>query len=193
MEGLILEPEKHQYFWEGKRVPGITEIIKTLGLTKDTTYIDPYFATRGIAAHKAIELYLGDNLDEQTLDESYRGYFEGFKAWWTKTKKSVRCATEISLYSQRLNFAGTLDLVLDDMIVDYKTSKDVDPASELQGAAQQMLWGENCNELLPFRVLQLFKDGTFRLIDYDPMNPNLWENTMGLYAWFKKAHPRSIK
>lgn len=191
MEGLTLNVDTHEYAWQGTPVPGISKIIQTLKLSKDMSFVDPYYAQRGIATHKAIELYLKSNLDELSLDEAYRGYFEAFKKWWQDKKASKIQAIEESLYSERLAFGGTLDLVYDDMIIDYKTSKDVDPATELQGAAQQILFGEYKKVILPFRVLQLFKDGTFKFVDYDPISPNLWDGVMELYRWYKKAHPRA--
>lgn len=189
-EGLTFEPREHRYYYGGKEVPSVSSIIKRIGLGKDYGMVNPWYAERGTAVHKAIELYLHGKLDEGSIDENYKGHFEGFKAWWQDKDPAQVLAVELPLYSARLNFAGTVDMVYGEMIYDFKTSKDPDPASELQGAAYQHLWGEYHGLGFPFRVLQLPGDGSFREIDYKTEDPALWQSCMSLYRWHLKAHKR---
>lgn len=188
--GLTFEPVEHKYFHNGVELPSVSSILKVLGFTKDYSMVDPWYAARGTATHKAIELYLRGELDESSVDPSYRGHFEGFKLWWKDKDPNKILASELSLCSARLKFAGTLDLVYGETIYDFKTSKNPDPVSELQGSGYQTLWGEYHGIDFPFRVLQLPGDGSFKEIDYRTQDPTLWESCMSLYRWLIKAHPR---
>lgn len=183
---LEFDPEKHEYRVGGIVKPSISGILKSLNLSKDYTGVDPFYRDRGIAVHKAIEFWLKDELDETSIDAICHPFFTGFQNWWKDEKldrHQIR-AVEEPLYSQRLDFCGTLDLVIGEVIVDYKCSKSPDPVSELQGALQQVLWAENEDAiLLPFRVLQLPGDGSYKVIDYKTKDPNLADSIISLYNW----------
>ena len=187
---LEFNEAEHVYTVDGIVRPGITDILKKTGISKDYDGVDPFYRDRGIAVHLAIKFFLKGTLDESTLDPVCVPYLEGFKSWWTEAPLRRVQASEMPLYSERLGFCGTLDLVTAGTILDMKCSKDPDPASEVQGAAQQVLWFDNFNFQLPFNVLQLPGDGTFKLIDYRQDHPiKLWESVMEVYKWKCKAYP----
>lgn len=191
---LEFDEASHTYTVDGVVRPGITDILKKSGISKDYDGVDTFYRDRGTAVHLAVKFFLKGTLDESTLDPICVPYLEGFKAWlysFPETTDLLK-ASEIPLYSQRLGFCGTLDLVFNGFIFDMKCSKDPDPASEVQGAAQQILWEENFGVGLPFRVLQLPGDGTYNVINYAervPASPNLWEGVMEVYRWKCKAYP----
>lgn len=181
-EGLTFDEVKHQYFFDGKPVPGVNEILKTVGLSRDYTNLDPFYRDRGIAVHKAIELAVSGTLDENTIDPIIRPYFDGALKF-LDTLPDPPQAVEERQYSKRLNFAGTLDMVAGDTIIDFKCSKSPDPVSELQGCAYQTLWGEKVGIIVPFIVIQLPGDGTFKVINYKTKSLNLWDSVMEIYNW----------
>lgn len=186
---LEFDEANHVYSVDGVVRPGITEILKKTGISKDYEGVDPFYRNRGIAVHLAVRFWLNGTLDESTVDPVCVPYLEGFKKWFeAQEDKDVR-ASEMALYSPSLGFCGTLDLVVGNMILDMKCSKDPDPASEVQGAAQQFLWEENFDVGLPFRVLQLPGDGTYNIIEYKNTSPTLWDGVMEVYRWKCKAYP----
>ena len=81
--------DKHMYWVEieGAKqiVPSVSTIIGNI-LDLDNQYknIDPFYANRGTAVHKAIELLIAKNLDEESLDEEAlpetAGFFFGSNA-----------------------------------------------------------------------------------------------------------------
>lgn len=181
---------KHQYFIDGQKVPGVNEILKSVGLTKDFAGVDTFYRERGIASHKAIEYFIHGELDEETIDPVCAPYLEGFKKWWATIPVERRkgehsaTATEVRLYSEQYGFAGTIDLVLADGIWDYKCSKDPDKASELQGLMYEWLVFENFSHALPFNVLQLPGDGSYTPIEStESANWQLLDAVMRLYQW----------
>ena len=99
----------HTYTSDGAKVPSVSTIINDL-LGSDYSNIDPFYANRGTAVHKAIELYLSGSLDKASLDEHVSPYFEAFLKFEKETDFVVEEA-ELRIFSQRLWFAGTLDLI----------------------------------------------------------------------------------
>lgn len=189
---IEFDEEKHVYRVGGKKVPAVSDILKSIGISKDFTMVDPFYRDRGIAVHKAIEFYLEGDLDESQLDSVCVPYIDGFKKWWGERPYNMGLSKELRLYSQKYNFAGTLDLVLwdDGKIVDYKCSKSPDPASELQGVLYQQLVLENYQKVLPFSVLQLPGDGLFMEIKHLEPQSDLLEAIMRLYNWKKGNVPK---
>lgn len=177
---LSLDEEKHKYFWDGKEVPSVSAILKKVGLTKDFSGIDPFYAARGKALHKCIELYLKGTLDESSIDPILAPYFAGFLRYWASHKHQV-VDIEKPLYSETWKFAGTPDLVCENIIIDWKTSKDHDRAAELQGEGYKVLLGKP----IQFRVVQLPGNGLCEEFDYGE-GVKYWESIDTLYKWRTK-------
>ena len=58
-------------------VPSVSSILtEMLGL--DYAKINPFYADRGTAVHKAIELTHEDNLDESSVDEEVKPFLDGY-------------------------------------------------------------------------------------------------------------------
>lgn len=159
--------------------PRVTEIIKKVGLGKDFTGVDTFYRDRGTACHKAIELYLAGQLDESSIDESYKGHFAGFLKWWGDFKH-VKFQTEQHLENE--DYQGTIDLIMAEVIYDFKCSKSHDRVAEIQGAGYKKLAKNNG----PFIVVQFPGDGTYELTEYRaPVE--IWDATWTLYKWKTKT------
>lgn len=158
--------------------PRVTEIIRKVGLGKDFTGVDTFYRDRGTACHKAIELYLKGNLDEESIDESYKGHFEGFLKFWNEHKfESFK--TEVHLENK--DYQGTVDIISDHGIYDWKCSKSHDKVAEIQGAGYKKLAKSD----FPFRVVQLPGDGSYEIVEYESPIA-LWDATWELYKWKTK-------
>lgn len=182
---LTFDKEAHKYSWNGIEVPGVSEIIRATGQSKDWSEVPGFYRERGEAVHLAIRYYLEGSLDEESLDPVIRPYFDQFKAF-LGSQKSVGglILSENPYYSQRLDYAGTLDLVMNGAIWDIKCTKKLDKSSEwqynLQGAAYRHLAKENGIGELPFRLLILPGEGAAK--EYPLVAPlRAWENVIELY------------
>ena len=184
---LTFDSEKHYYFWNGKRVPGVSEILKTCGLGR--TYEDnergQFYRDRGIATHKCIQLSLKGTLDENSIDDNVAPYYKQAKDWFLRNLGGS-WETETMYYSMIFGFAGTIDLITDSHIYDWKCTKNVDPVAEIQGAFYKQLVLENTLTEMDFSVIQL--NGTDWPAEPIPMDASLElvSAVMTLYKRWKR-------
>src|ERR1035437_68029 len=103
---LRFEAEKHEYFIGKKKIPSVSSILQKVGLTKNYDGVDPYYRDRGVATHKAIELYLKGILDPTSLDIAIKPQFEAFLSYWDKHMKENILALEVPMVDLSAPFAG---------------------------------------------------------------------------------------
>jgi hypothetical protein len=178
---LRFDPDKHQYWIGKKRIPGVSEIMQKVGLTKNYDGVDPFYRDRGIATHKAIELHLKGILDPKTLDPAVQPCFEAFLAYWGNRSEPI-LALEKPMADENEEFAGTPDLVTSEAVYDWKCSKSHDRAAELQGQAYKLLVPDL---VIPHIVVELHSDGSFEPFNYGS-NSDEWQSVMMLYYWKTK-------
>lgn len=190
-EELRFDSIKHQYWIGKKRIPGVSEILQKVGLSKSYEGIDSFYRDRGIACHKAIELYLKGILDQTTLDDAIKPQFGAFLKFWNGRSEPI-LALETPMKSLSDSFAGTPDLITEVAIYDWKCSKNHDRVGELQGQAYKQLASNNAFGIngrgpihKPHIVVELHDDGTFSPFDYG-IQSDLWDCVMDLYEWRMK-------
>ncbi len=82
---LQFDPVEHRYMRNGVIVPGVTEILQSVGII-DTTWFTEESAWRGSVIHKCCELDdLGD-LDEASVVEEAKGYLEAWRLFKREMK-----------------------------------------------------------------------------------------------------------
>lgn len=181
---LTFDPEKHQYFLGKKRIPGVSEILQKVGLSKDFTGIDPFYADRGKATHLAIQYFLENRLDESSLDPVIVPYFEGFKKYYAEHPMGITQCEVRGIFGDE--FCGTIDCITEKEIIDWKCSKSHDKVAELQGEAYKLIERENRKPffgfLKSFKVVQFCGDGGYEVFDYGD-KVSLWPSVMDLYRW----------
>lgn len=190
---LSFNPEGHIYFWNGKEVPSVSSILKTIGITRDYERVDPFYRERGTYVHRAVEFHVKHTLDEESLDqENVLPYVQAFKKFESEEGYCVT-ETEVPLYSETYGFAGTLDHIskfkdrrfLRKGICDIKVTEKSDKAADLQLCAYAVLFHENFGQWPTFRmVLELHRDETAKPIFYQT-SPLIWKAVMELYTWKK--------
>ena len=89
MEAHLILNDLHEYFFEGKKIDGLTNTIKEAGLIRDN---DSWYLNRGIAIHSATEYYDKGTLDESTIDPQIQGYLN---SWITFRKDQHYTPVEI--------------------------------------------------------------------------------------------------
>ena len=151
----------HTYTYEGTKVPSVSTIINDL-LGADYTRIDPFYANRGTAVHKAVELHLQGRLDESSMDEHVTPYFEAFQKFESETGFKVE-ETELKVFSKPLWFAGTLDLIGTiggkQYLLDIKTGQKQKWHS-IQTAGYAIGYGD---EQIKRGAIYLAKNGSYQL------------------------------
>ena len=120
------DSEHHLYFMNGNLVHSVTEITGCLHNFGDIPKQKlEAAAKKGTAVHTAIQYYLENDLDENTLDEVIKPYLESFKQWYSYSNmKPVKL--EMIVGSLKLQYAGRFDCLMKDkannlIIVDWKT------------------------------------------------------------------------
>jgi len=143
MNKLHLDPEHHVYTFDKRTVPGVTSILQ------DNFGVKPYWsewhAQKGTAVHRAIALLVKDELDWESVDHRIIGRIKAFQLFLRESRYEV-LESEVSLFSARHQFAGTLDLVVDDgaadvIVIDIKPPS-AEPIVDLQLAAYSLLLEE---------------------------------------------------
>lgn len=188
---LTFNPEGHLYFWDGKVVPSVSEILKKIGITRDYVGVDDFYRQRGTYVHQAVVFHVEHSLDEESVDENVTPYLRAFQKYESREGYCVR-KTEVPLYSQKYGFAGTLDHLAEfkdsrfpgEGIADLKATEKFDKAADLQLCAYAVLYHENFGKWPAFRlVLELHGDETARPVFFDADPEILWQAVMTLWEW----------
>lgn len=167
---LKFDESTHTFTLDGVVIPSVTQILKKAGLIDDAWY-DMYYANKGTAIHKAVELFENDDLDEDSLDDEIKPYLGA----WIKFKLETDWRTaQTELQVHGIGYAGIVDLVgslnEEPAIIDLKSGSVVSPWWGLQLAAYVNAI-EIEVDLLPQRyALQLKNDGTYKLHEYKDRN-----------------------
>lgn len=164
---LTFDEVAHVYYWNGKRVPGVTTILQALhsfdGVPAD---ILKAAQERGTAVHLACEYLDKDILDEDSVDPAIADYVNGWRLFnieaaptWTHI--------EAQSFHKVMRYAGTVDRVGiiagEEWVIDIKTSIQSHAVWGLQTSAYaQALEKPNARR----GTVQLRKDGTYRLIEW---------------------------
>lgn len=169
--------DTHTYLLDGNPVPSVTEIIKPLvDVGRVPQEVLEYKRSLGKAVHKAIELHEQQNLDFDTLDQDALPFFE---AWLKFTQDTGFRAvlTEQIVWSEKLRFAGTLDILgargegHPDELLDAKCVWAMGSATGPQTAGYALALSESHGIKVKKRGgVQLLRDGTYKFHPFN--NPN---------------------
>ena len=172
---------KHQYFVDGVRYPGFSEIAAATGLIRPYTG-DPWYGERGTAVHAATELIDRGELDWTSVDTAISGFLDAYLLFRSEHYFDWK-HTEQSLSHPTYRYCGTLDRFLP--LLDVKTGAS-DPI-------QLEAYGEllRANGYDPGRVgymLYLNADGTYSLKThkYDRRLLGVWLSAVTVYHYRKE-------
>lgn len=142
---VFVEPDGHEYFLNGQRVPGVGEILRSSGIISYSgipEYVIERAANRGIAVHQAC-----DDLDHGRPDWWSDDPELGFRVnAWKQFKQDTGFEIELSehvVYSSRWNYAGTIDRagmirrgsITLPVVLDIKATWKLNPWTAIQLAA----------------------------------------------------------
>ncbi|MEK9207764.1 MAG: hypothetical protein AAB922_04730 [Patescibacteria group bacterium] len=152
----------HSYFVGGAKVPSVSEVIAPLS---DFSSVKPEIMRLacefGNNAHKTIEFYLNDELDEISLDPRLTDVLEQFKAWDVRLSayffRGADWIVEKRCFHPSLKYGGTPDIVVPGYaIIDFKTRKTNPIKDILQLTAYEAFYGKPGSHRLI--VLELYED-----------------------------------
>ncbi len=164
---LTFDKPRHEYRFNGVVLPSVTQILSML---TDMSMIPSEILERkrqiGTAVHAAIEIDLDPELelDADSIDESWAGYFAGWKRFQAESG-FVMTANEAYVHSAKFGYCGMLDLVgtlpkTGPALIDTKCVAVLYPSVGPQTSAYAMAYG------LPGikrYALQLTPDGRYNL------------------------------
>lgn len=198
---LTLDEESHQYYADGAPVPGVTHILNVLykypqGNDRPRRLIDASFF--GKVVHRACELDDRGTLDEGSLTQNVVPYVDG----WRLFKKDYNIGKkEIFLNEEKLisvmygnSFAGTIDRVIFDMIIDIKTSASHNPLTPIQLSGYELLYNENYPDYPARKRLEILlkRNGTYSPLKHtDSFDMNMFMSALNVYN-FKMVHGYAI-
>lgn len=164
---LTFDDASHTYFWNGKRVPGVTSILQALhnfnGVPADVLEAAQ---DRGTAVHLCCEYLDKGVLDEGSIDPAIAGYVDAWRLF-TAEMRPQWTHIEQQVYHPVMRYAGTVDRVGvlngKEYVLDIKTSIASHPVWGLQTAAYANAMDKKCALRA---TVQLRSDGTYRLIEW---------------------------
>lgn len=161
---LQFDAATHRYTLAGRDLPSVTQVLASVGII-DYSHLPPDVRSmaleRGRAVHEAIALDLEGDLDEESISE-IAGYVQAARS--ARRELGVDVAIdgwEIRRYHGTFLYAGTIDLLAGDVVVDWKTNQ-AEYWVRFQLAAYAALV---CGPLPPRRIervcVELHDDGTY--------------------------------
>lgn len=159
---LEFSEDRHEYRLNGKTLPGVTQVINAI---LPYWKVDDYYLQRGTATHYGCELFDQGRLDWKSVDPAIEPRIRAWEKFRREYPATIKCS-ERRMASERYQFAGTVDRVLDSesddtVICDLKNS--VSPQVFLQMAAYSILFTENAKEKPQAAVaVELQDDGNYR-------------------------------
>jgi hypothetical protein len=189
---LTFDASLHEYRWNGVRVPSVTQVLaQCIDFSMVSRDVMEAKGALGTAVHAACELDDANDLVEESVHDSVRGYLEGYRKF-KRDKVTKVIATEMPVYHALFGYAGKLDLLteFDDArwLIDWKTPLAINPATALQtagyvNALSRELTGEKGPSSIKRAALQLKADGTYRLHEFT--NPNDFSTFVSFVNVFK--------
>lgn len=192
---IDFNPDTHTYRLksDGKLIPGVSKILKSCGLIPSEIYKKhgQYFAVKGEVIHQTCALWLENDLDEDTLDESVKPYLGAF-IFFLKTTRFKPASWEELVYNENLNYAGRYDIIGElngkEVIIDIKTGH-IPKTTGLQLALYDMATRAHKTPIT-YRhrfALQLKEDQKFKLVEYQDINDYIVaESLVDVYHWKKR-------
>lgn len=193
MDGLAYNDELHEYRLDGNVVPSVTQVLEPVRLeTGGSDAQREYKRQIGKALDAAIQLSERQDLDYSTLSPEVLPYFEAWLAF--KRDTGFRpLLLQPKVYSRKLRFAGTLDLLgtrvpdslNPDELIDTKCTWAMDQVTALQTAGYAIAALESLGIRTKKRAgLQLLRDGKYKYHPFnDPNDEHVFKACLSIHAW----------
>ncbi len=181
---------EHIYTLRGRRIPSVSEILKSLNLRRDYKYATDEHLWRGTQIHKALEFHQKGTLNETILDPHISPRVEAWRRFEQETG-FIPWGWERPLLDDIWGIAGKPDVWgaahNEIWVVDYK-SGCVDPSEGIKLAAYETLLV--VNKLIPNNAcvrkmaVQLKPNRDYNLKTFDNEESiSMWYQARSLHNW----------
>lgn len=180
---LRFDADEHRYWLDGRELPSVTTVLKSVGIIDPSKYAGGDAALRGTYVHEALSMV---DLDTAALDERLRGFVAAWRLFIHQNNVEV-LSTEKRVYSRFHGYAGTRDCLVvfhgTCWVLDIKTG-----GRERWHGLQTMAYYK-CEDS-PYKgfykraAIYLNPDGTYRLDVHD--NPDDWDaflSALNIHKW----------
>jgi len=199
MESLVLDKEKHIYTYDGVVVPGVTDVLQSVGIV-DYSGVDAEILAAagdlGTNSHRACELSDKKTLDTDSLDRALIPYLNAWQAFLKEYGiKIEKKFIEKSFYSKHYGFAGTLDRAISyrELLIDIKSSAVLYKAIGPQLGGYKVLYEENTGLKIRHRWGVLLKpDSSYKVEEYkDSLDEQVFLSSLQVHKWKLKNGRRT--
>lgn len=188
MPKIVLNEAKHEYTADGRRVPGVSSILRKVGQT-NLQWVTEEGLERGRQVHKAVEFDIDDDLIDGSVSSEVLAKVEGFRKWRSVMGVKKIRESELHVFHPKLYYCGTLDLIAEvrgePWLIDLKSGTKED-WHRLQLAGYALAYeAERGGDRLPRAGLYLL-DGDFRWYAYrNPRDFDAWKACVTLANWME--------
>ena len=188
MGKIEFDAEKHEYTWEGQKIPSVSDILAPLSAERYGE-INPAVlqqaAARGTAVHEICEA-MDYGLDPE-IEPGLEGYAQAYSDFlrdyfpkWELIEQIVYYRVDGDVYTAPPLFCGTVDRygTIDDKpaVLDIKTYASLTTDSMISASCQTAMYRTAIFSAVPIEdlhkaeetrryLLHLKKDGSYRLVD----------------------------
>lgn len=172
---LTFDEEPHLYRVDGRVVPSVTQVLKSVYGDLIWPWANEFAMERGRRVHQALHYWILGDLDAKKLSDHIAGYVAAGIRFLQESgfeidKIDGRPASENRMFSAIYDFAGTADIFgalnRRKACVDFKTGEPGWACGPQTWAYSQM-WQEMYGEVVRDRYgLRLSEDGSYQLIPY---------------------------
>lgn len=167
---IQFDEEKHEYYCDGKRVPGVTEILSPItagGYSKINPAVLEHAAMKGTLVHEWCEMYDYGCADESVPSElapycaAYANFIRDYSPKWS--------AIEEIIYNPYAQYCGRVDRVgeigLKKSVVDIKTVASPSTKTHIAVCCQTAAYASAIGDVKERYALYLKPDCTYRLFN----------------------------
>ena len=188
-------------FWFGKQI--YWAVVANPTISEAEALAAPYetsgkAATRGTTVHDLIELYKHTG-EEKKPPSPFNKFIEAFYKW-VKDNDIEILEQEKTVFSEKHNFAGTLDLLVKNkqsgktFVVDIKTSKEgrIYPETALQVSAYFEALKEQGKQVDSIGAIGLSQKGNYTFQELEPCF-EIFLNCKSIWEWQNKDIIEALK
>lgn len=191
---ISFDEERHEYLVNGRKLPGITGILKARGEIDDIWFRVEH-ARRGSAVHLLTQLCDEGDLDPRSVDERLLPYASAWKDFLADTKAEMAEVPELLVAAPSLNYATRIDRVLRMTLpsglvrtttINIKSGAEM-KSHRLQTAGEVVAYSEWRGvrlSSLDRATVQLSPDGRYKLHRHEDRHDiTIWTGIVQRYYW----------
>ena len=166
---LTFDESNHEYRLDGIKLPSVTQVLQGAGLS-DFSKVNPELLERakkfGTATHITCALFDDNRLDMKSLDPALEPRLEA----WILFKRDFGITEfkeiEKQVYSTKYQYAGCLDRLWEDALIEIKTCTTIPKTTGLQLVGYQEAYEEMHKVKIKRRLCVQLLDGTYKMEEY---------------------------